>query len=276
MSLFSAVTKAALSRATTKLSGLSATPSQLINQVRSSVLNDLSPAGIGKQSGAQSIPAGASSSRRAPINPLADARSRKDPLLNIDWYCSLPFLNGVQSEPRTLGWEMVEEATLPMFEFEPQSNYRAGKTYHYPSHQNLGTLTLKMYEDSSGSATAYIRNWQSLMFDHETGLYNVPGVFKNIITVTMFDVAKYEAIVIRYLGCWPQNIDAFQLMGGSAERISPSVTFSVDDIEMTFMQLTSEATASLLSNVGTQYPAMSNVVSQEFLDGYSSVSGLSS
>jgi hypothetical protein len=243
----------------------------------SNLLNGIGNQGLGTQRGSAraSSRGGNGAGRVAPINPLADAVSRLDPLLSIDWYCTLPLLQGVRSEPRTLPWQMVEEATLPMFEFEPVSNYKAGKTFHYPSHQNLGSLTLKFYEDSSGQSTAFIRNWQSLIFDKETGLYNVPKVHKQIITFTLFDVAKFEVITIRYLGCWPQNPDSYQLIGGSSERITPSVTFSVDDIEMTFNQLTSEATQSLISNVGYDYPSVPNVSTDAFPDPYLGASGLS-
>jgi hypothetical protein len=193
------------------------------------------------------------------IDPLKVARGRKDPLLGVDWYCELPFLNGVSDQPNHLDWSMVEEANLPMYEFEPQSNYRHGKMYHYPSHQNLGNLTLKLYEDSSGQSTAYIKNWQSLIFDRQTGLYNPPSKFKTTITFTLFDVSKLEVMVITYSGCWPQNIDAFSLVGNASDRIIPGVTFSVDDVYMSFAQLTSGQAESALINSGTDSPDFTGV-----------------
>jgi hypothetical protein len=138
------------------------------------------------------------------IDPLQAMRGRPDPLLGIDWYCNMPDLPG---NPSFLPWDRVEEATLPMLEFEPTSNYRAGKMYHYPSHQNLGPLTLKLYEDVNASATAYIHNWQSLIFDKVTGLYGTPNQYKKVITFTLFDVSKLDALQIIYSGCWPQNFN---------------------------------------------------------------------
>jgi len=192
-------------------------------------------------------------------DPLAAAQARNDPLLGIDWYCDLPFLSGAASQPTSLGWEMVEEATLPMFDFEPQSNYQAGKLYHYPAHQNLGNLTLRLYEDTSGQSSAYIKNWQSLIYDKETGLYNPPSKFKLAITFTMFDVAKLDVMVITYLGCWPQNVDAIPLVGGASDRVIPSVTFSVDDIRMSFAKLSAQQAQSVLQNPNSEFPNMRGV-----------------
>lgn len=172
-------------------------------------------------------------------DPLEAASARGDPLLGVDWFCDLPTLYGTPSGTvaKSLSWEMVEEANLPMYDFEPMSNYRAGKMYHYPSHQNLGSLTLKLYEDIAGYSTAYIKAWQSLIFDKASGLYNPPSLFKLNIKFTLYDVGKKETMVITYLGCWPQTVDAYSLVGGSSDRIVPGVTFSVDDVEITFSQL---------------------------------------
>lgn len=201
------------------------------------------------------------------VDPLQMAQGRSDPLLGIDWYCEMPFLSGASGEPTTLGWEMVEEATLPMFEFEPQSNYRAGKMYHYPAHQNLGNLTVKLYEDSEGHSSAYIKNWQSLIFDKKTGLYNPPSKHKLSIGFTLFDVGKLEVILITYSGCWPLNVDAFNLVGGSSDRIVPGVTFSVDDIDMSFAKLTPAQASSSLLNSGKEYPDFTGVTPvMEFVD----------
>ena len=196
--------------------------------------------------------------RTGTIDPLAAARARKDPLLGIDWYCQLPVLPGVSAQPNSLGWEMVEEANLPLYEFEPQSNYRAGKMYHYPSHQNLGSLTLKLYEDVSGQSSAYIKNWQALMFDPNTGLYNPPSQFKLPITITLFDSAKFDVLVMTYTGCWPQTQDPFALTGGASERVIPGITFSVDDMYMSFAKLTSAQAESALLNTGKEFPNMQN------------------
>src|SRR4051794_36677315 len=87
-------------------------------------------------------------------DPLRAARARLDPMLSFNWYCDLPVIDGVG-----LGWEYVEEATLPNIEFEAISTYRAGKQYHYPHHYNLGTLQLKLYEDSQGIASRYLDAW---------------------------------------------------------------------------------------------------------------------
>lgn len=198
-------------------------------------LNLLNKQGIGNYKPPPSLGKG-----KDEYNPRSRAKSRGDPLLGIDWYCEMPALAGGGSSTPTLGWEMVEEATLPMYDIEPMSNYKAGKLFHYPAHQNLGTLSLKLYEDHNGSSTNYIKAWQALIFDRETGLYNPPSKFKLNIKITMFDVAKKDAIILTYLKCWPQNIDAFNLVGGSSDRVVLGVTFSVDDVDISFPSKSSD------------------------------------
>ena len=100
-------------------------------------------------------------------NPLAAAKGRPDPLYDVDWYVDLPLLEGTTELP----WEYVEEASLPLVEFGKISNYKAGKTYHYASQQNIGSLQLKLYEDVKGTTSTYFKVWQSLILDTDTGLY---------------------------------------------------------------------------------------------------------
>lgn len=208
------------------------------------------------------------------FNHLQAARGRPDPLLNVDWYCQLPTLQGVAETGTTLGWEMVEEASLPILEFEPQSNYRAGKMYHYPGHQNLGSLTLKLYESVRGTSTLYLRNWQALIFDRESGLYNVPAAFKFPITVTLIDCSKLEVLVFEYTGCFPQSVEAYALASGAAAPVAPSVTFSVDDVLVKVIQLAAEDASSLANNIGKEFPSTLSSIPSVFPTRITSVLGI--
>lgn len=246
MSLFDQLKTAAIGFGTSRLSGNSRNAAELLGNLYNRSQMSI---GTAQRKG-----------NTGKIDPLRYAQSRADPLLGVDWYCELPFLAGASGNPTLLGWEMVEEASLPMFEFEAQSNYRAGKLYHYPAHQNLGNLTIKLYEDSYGQSSAYIKNWQSLMFDKQTGLYNPPVKHKLPICFTLFDVAKLEVMIITYNGCWPMNIDAFNMVGGSSDRIIPGVTLSVDDIDISFCKLTPQQASSALINSGTEAPDFTGVV----------------
>jgi hypothetical protein len=188
-------------------------------------------------------------------------------MMNIYWYCDLPGLNG---GPSTLPWQYVEEATLPYVEFEQVSNYRAGKNYHYPNHHNINTLQLKLYEDNRGSSIQYIKEWQSLLINRETHLYQTPSKYKKPISITILDTAQQTVMFYYYFGCWPQSVDNSVFSSGQTERIAPTVTFSVDDMVMKFGKYESNQVPSIIDNISKDFPAslpkLPSVFPQVFTD----------
>ena len=181
---------------------------------------------------------------------LEAARARKDPLMNFNWWADMPILDGTQR----LSWEYVEEGTLPFIEFEQQSNYRAGKNYHYAHHYALGTLSLKLYEDSDGISLQYISKWQSLIHNSDSGLYYFPDQYKKTISIWVLDVSKMTAMCLEYTGCWPMRVNAHQYSSASSERITTDVEFSVDELRCKFIKLDSQDIPSIVSQVGEDFP----------------------
>lgn len=175
---------------------------------------------------------------------LSAMRGRGDPLLSFNWYCELPILaNNV-----SLGWEFVEEATTPFIEFEQQSNYRAGKMYHYPGHYSIGTMSLKLFENSRGNATNYIATWQSQMLDSLSGTYATPSEYKRPVKITIFDVAKLTAMFLTYEKCWPMRADAFNLQSASSDRVIQTMELSVDDLTIQFGKYDAASIPSIIDN----------------------------
>jgi hypothetical protein len=191
---------------------------------------------------------------RAQVNtdkdPLAAMRNRSDPLMNFNWWADMPVLD---SQFR-LGWEFVEEATLPFIEFEQISNYRAGKNYHYAHHFSLGSLNLKFYEDSRGTATDYLTRWQSLIHNKESGLYYFPSDYKKTITVWVLDVAKLTVMCLDYTGCWPQRLETLQFGSASSERVVSGAEFSVDEVNLKVFKFSPSEIPSVVQAVGKDYP----------------------
>jgi len=192
-------------------------------------------------------------------DPLSAGRARLDPLLSFNWYCDLPLLDGTE-----LSWEYVEEATLPFIELEQISNYRAGKQYHYPHHYNIGTLSLKLYEDSQGLATQYLDKWRRKIVDPDSGLFYLPKDYKQTITITVLDVAKTSVMFLEYTGCWPMRSDAYQMTSGSSERIAPTVEFSVDELRCKFGKFAPGQIPSIINNVGVDFPPRLSSLLKDF------------
>jgi hypothetical protein len=183
-------------------------------------------------------------------DPLSAARARLDPLMSFNWYCDLPDLDGAQ-----LGWQYVEEAILPFLELEQVSNYQAGRQKHYPHHYNLGSLSLKLYEDSNGIATSYLDTWRRKIVDPDSGLFYLPKDYKKTIIVTVLDQAKATVMFLEYTGCWPMRSDSYQMTSGSSERIAPTVEFSVDELRCKFGKFAPGQIPSIVNSVGHDFPA---------------------
>lgn len=206
------------------------------------------------------------STRSGARDPLSAARARLDPLLSFNWYCDLIPIDGVG-----LSWEFVEEATLPFIELEQVSNYKAGKMYHYPHHYSIGTLSLKFYEDIQGSATQYLDAWRRKIVDPDSGLFYLPKDYKKDITITILDPAKSTVMFLEYTGCWPMRSDPYQMTSGSAERIAPSVEFSVDELRCKFGQFEPGSIPSLVNNVGVDFPPRISSLLDKFPGNFTEV-----
>lgn len=192
-------------------------------------------------------------------DPLSAGRARLDPLMSYNWYCDLPPIDGTE-----LTWEFVEEATLPFVEFEPVSNYRAGKMYHYANHHSIGSLSLKLYEDSQGSAAKYLEKWRRRIIDLESGLYNHPKDYKQNISVTVMDVAKLTVMFFEYTGCWPMRSDPYAMSSGSSERIVHSVELSVDEMRVKFGKFDTNQIPSVIDTIGADFPPQFSSLPSKF------------
>lgn len=217
--------------------------------------------------------------RPAPINSnltpgghhwMERARARSDPIPDNYWYVELPVLNGGDTR---LSWEYVEEATLPLIEFDEISNYRAGKSYHYPSHYNLNPLQLKFYGDVDGLSLKYLYTWQNLILNKDTGLYFPPAIYKQPIIITILDPAHATVAVLQYRGCWPTVPDNIPLISGQSGRLTFNVSFRVDELNVLVAKFPDAEKPSLLSAIGKDYPTSLARLPSVFPNAFSSVPG---
>lgn len=211
------------------------------------------------------------SSRRSVLEAM---QSRSDPLMNFNWYVDMPTVRpfGQSSGSQTLGWEFVEEITLPFIEFEQVSNYQAGKNVHFPKNYSLGTLGLKLYEDSDGTSTNYLNTWQRAMFNTATGLQNYPREFKKVISVWVLDVSKLTVMCLEYAGCWPTRPEPMNLSSGSSERVVVGAEFSVDSINMKFGKFAQGQVPSLMETFGADFPSAFTNLPSAFPSNFSNFS----
>jgi hypothetical protein len=247
MSLFDDARAAVVSMANTRLPAMS------------QQATDLGATFAAARSQSSGIQASAIASR-GQKDPLAAAKSRADPLMNFNWWCDMPVLNGSTA----LDWFHVEEATLPFITFEQISNYRAGKNYHFAQKYNVGNLQLKFYEDSNGSVAQYINSWQSMVLNAKTGLFYFPKDYKKTISIWILDVAKMTVMCLDYTGTWPLTPDQYQLGSSQSERVVAGCEFSVDEVNIKFGKFASTDIPSVMSTIGKDFPPKLNALPDVF------------
>lgn len=192
--------------------------------------------------------------------------------MNFNWWADLPNLDGNQVK---IGWEFVEEVTLPFIEFEQVSNYRAGKQYHFAHHYNIGTLGLKFYEDSYGTSTQYLTHWQSIIQSQSSGLYRLPKDYKKTISIWVLDVSKLTVMCLVYTGCWPTRLDTMQLGSLNGDRVIVGAEFSVDEMHVDFIKVNPRNIPANVGTLGSQWPLRMETLEtalQEQADSFSFLS----
>lgn len=160
---------------------------------------------------------------------------RKDPLYTYCWFCEMPVVNGYK-----LDWNYVEEFTAPFRSFDVANQYRQGRVLHFAGQHSISNLTLRFYDDTSGTVGAYLENWRSSVMT-PNGVYKYPyGVdgYKKDIKLVVLDITRFiQVYTMTYKGCWPSTADPYNMVSNASERIITSQEFSVDNIEMSVHNL---------------------------------------
>jgi hypothetical protein len=192
---------------------------------------------------------------------LFNALRRQDPLLNYSWFCTMPLINGV-----SLPWYYVEEFVAPFRSFDVQSRYQQGKLFHYAGQQSLSNVTVKIYDDTTGTAGAYLEAWRNAVCSVD-GTYSYPVNYKKNIVVTVLDITRLiQVYTITYKGCWPTTTDPMNLGSSSSDRIIQGQEFSVDNISITVRNYSAPEMAGVIYSSLDTFP-------QGFVDQLSSAAG---
>lgn len=195
---------------------------------------------------------------------LDSMRSRQDPLMNFSWFCTMPAIDGIR-----LPWFYVEEFVAPFRSFQVNSRFQQGKIYHYAGQQDLSNINLKIYDDSSGKAGAYLEAWRGAVSTYD-GIYNYPVNYKKTIEVVILDITRtIQVYKLRYEGCWPTTTEAMNLSSGASDRLIQGQEFSVDNIKITVANLSASELSSVIFSSQDNFPQ--NLM--ERLSGIDTVSG---
>lgn len=192
---------------------------------------------------------------------LMGAMARSDPLLAYSWYCVLPPVSSAYGST-TLGWNYVEECTVPFRQFDSRSVYDQGYNKRYAGKYSVDNLRLGVYMDSMAKSLMYFRAWQASIMqpfpaiDAATsgGNFLPPMNYKKDVRIYLMNPRRQVIAQILCTGCWPTNVDSLTLVSDSGSRLVQNVTLNVDDVFLDFTgaaaDIISEAIDALGSGVG--------------------------
>lgn len=150
-------------------------------------------------------------------------------------------VSGLVSKVTGLGYEYVEEATLPFRQYTQRTLWRAGNQRKYPDNTyQVPNLRLTIYGDSQGQALQYLNAWHNAPMlplkpnDKQGPRWVAPEIaVKRKITAVVLapDLSKVAHFV--YTGCWIESISELQMESAQGQALKYAVDFSVDDVFIT-------------------------------------------
>lgn len=181
--------------------------------------------------------AGSTSGAFTAYNPIQGAIAREDPMLSFNWYAQPPVLETLYGM-KQLGWNYVEEMTVPFRTKTVNSIHREGAMKHYVSGYTLDNLRVTFYMDEGNKSLDYLQAWDAttiMPISRETystgrGLVGLPYKYKRDFELYLVNPARKTLVKITYIGAWVESIDPLGLTSNTSDRLVLSASFKVDDV----------------------------------------------
>ncbi len=151
-----------------------------------------------------------------------------DPLPSFKWVAeTIPNILG-QAQPRNFK-DYVEAVDLPFNNVKIADNWYGGAGYtYYPGTHDISSFAVTFYEDMNGTSLKYIMAWKALVKDFNSGIYNLPTVFKKDLVLLLQDIKNTPVVRVTMQGIWPADTGNLNLNYTDSGRITISQTFSCD------------------------------------------------
>lgn len=190
---------------------------------------------------------------------LLGAQARADPLLEYNWYCVLPPIQSAYGST-TLGWNYVEECTVPYRRFETRSVYDQGFPKHYAGKYSVDQLRLGVYMDAQAKSLQYFRAWQAAMMQpfpateaaSNGGVFTAPMNYKKDVRIYLMNPRRQVIAQILCTGCWPTDINSLNLTSAGGGRLIQNVTLSVDDVFLDFTGAAADIISEAIDIMGSK------------------------
>lgn len=119
----------------------------------------------------------------------------------------------------------AESVNWPHYQIMNEEEFYAGSAVTFPTTSQTGEANVIFYESGEYDILAYMLHWMYLVKTPD-GYYGLPIVYRRQLGLTPLRMDGSEGPRMRYTA-WPTAVTPFQYNGGSSERISCEVTFSV-------------------------------------------------
>lgn len=158
-----------------------------------------------------------------------------------------------------LPWYYVEEASCPFRRYDVKTIFREGRDRKYPSKYSVDDLRLSIYADSQNNAFQYIQAWNNNIitpFSATTsttagGGWGRPSDYKKTIFIYILDPTTNVLAILEYTECWPTSVDQYSLDSGTSTRIVNHVNFSVGDVFVNLLGVSSSFVAGIVANTAS-------------------------
>ena len=157
---------------------------------------------------------------------LKEGLKRPDPLLIFRWVAkTVPFGEQFGVTPA-----YIETFEIPFNNVKAEGTFFGGGYDYFPAFHDISAFNVTFYADSAGRTLRYLMYWKSQVKNFETGLYNLPGVYKRPWLVALLDPTGKEVAEATLSGCWPADTNQLSLdYNDGAGRILLNQNFSVDN-----------------------------------------------
>ena len=171
----------------------------------------------------------------------------------------------------------VEEVQgMPFPNVDREDFYEGGRKTYFASIEEVGTVTLVLYQDESGRIPKYMMDWKHLIRNQD-GTLNYPTNYKKPIVVHLLNGLNVKVGSWRLVGCFPTNTMPYTLNNAS-DRVTWVQEFSVDRVEKLDISAESIISETLSNRIKKILPRqlndLDNLVSgSEVKDGITTIKG---
>jgi hypothetical protein len=202
-------------------------------------------------------------------------RRFKEPQLSYKWEFLLPKLDFSNASKRNaedkaqiaagdiLGdfTPTIVGVTLPFGKLEKEEVFINASTMYLPVSTSVGSLTLRVLQESDGKALYYFEYWKSMVFT-PSGKVRYMTEYKRDLKCNLLDYTNGGLNEVSLTGCFPTDISSLSLAYDSSDAMYFEVEMSVDQVPLHTLQgnlLAFNNITSALKSAAKQLPVVGSL-----------------